>query len=182
MGGSAAEHVGRVVLQPQGVLGYSGAHRDFPRLVGSNFHVQLRVDGVHRVRGRLHQVDIAKAFAREVAHRAVEARHRLMIRAVVDGVQSDAVLERRDERERLEGGAGLGDVLGGGVALDFQIVGAAIHAGHRPRLGVHRDRGDAQVGGRVLRHLRHRVFDRLLRGGDERGHDAQATRSRLLLA
>src|SRR5690606_7037833 len=111
-----------------------------------------------------------------------KAWYLLWLVAVEHRVEADASLERGDQGERLERRARLGDVLGDSVALDLQVVRAAIHAGDGAGVGIHRQRGDAQVGRVILGDGRHSVDDRLLRGRVNGGHDRVALGLDLLLS
>src|SRR5660397_163682 len=116
-----AEHVRGIVLEPGGVLWHARADGDVTRVLRAHVHVELGVHRIHGVRSRLDEVDVAEALADEVAHRAIETGHDLVVVAVVDRVERDSVLERSHQGEGLERGACLRDVLGDGIALNLPV-------------------------------------------------------------
>ena len=173
-----AQRVGRINPEPERGLRYAGRDRRSLRRGRSDLEVEPDERGVDRGRGGLAQVDLAVGATAGVAHGEV-AQGRIFERAaaVDEGFGGDALLERRDEGERLEVRPALNHRIGRRRKLAGLIVGPAIEGHDGAVAGTDGDQTGIHVldGAGLGEVLGHRVLSGLLGLGADRRGDPQAT-------
>ena len=148
--------------------------RDLGEFLRRQMLVHVHEHRVHRVRGRLLEVDRAPAHVERVRHLCPRARRRFEAFgriAVEHRVEVHVVHCCAEQTEGLHGGARLEVRLRGVVELVLEVVAAAVDRLHRAGLLVERDAAHLNA----LRHafrpvISHRLHD-LLHVRVERAHD-----------